>query len=354
MKSIITICLLSLVLTNLSQRGKGKLVGVYDLMETPDFKSKKIPKEIRPYVNNMVLIPSGSFYMGAQEEEFTSNYMIRTASSAAFYMSEVEVPNWQYREFCADMKDTLGPDSLYHYLPDTLCWLKDKDYSNDALADYYFNHTAYDNYPVVGVSQIQADLFCNWLTEKVKLGLNQSSKTNIWPSLIYFTLPTEVEWEMAARGGIEGTSYPWGNELYGRKKDCGFKAQANSGAILDTNKQVSIPADFDGYKQTCPIYEYNKNEYGLYNMSGNVSEWTKEIFSLDLYEFTSDLPVDNNFYPWKHSDSTKLIIKGGSYNDLPYFLRSAVRRGVKANTQSSAIGFRVVIPYFDRSNYSKE
>lgn len=354
MKSILTICLLSLLLTNLAQKGKGKLVGVKGLMEAPDFKSKKIPKEIRPYVNNMVLISGGSFYMGNLDDDFLSG-TTRQVSSSAFYMSEIEVPNWQYREFCADMKDTLGPDSLHYYLPDTLCWLKDKDYSNDALADYYFSHPAYDNYPVVGVSYLQADLFCIWLTEKVKLGLNESSKTNIWPDLIYFTLPTEVEWELAARGGWESVNYPWGNELYGRKKDGNFKVQANSGAIVDTNMQITIPSDFDGYYQTCPVYEYNSNEYGLYNMSGNVSEWTKEIFSVDFYTFRSDLQVDNTFYPWKHEDSTRLIVKGGSYNDLPYFLQTAVRRGVSANTQSSTIGFRVVIPYFDRSdNFSRE
>ncbi len=327
---------------------KGELVGVSKNLFTPDFQSKKIPKTLRPYVNSFRNIPSGSYTFGYINEESDSNQLFinQTRSLNSFYMSATEVPNWLYREFCEEMKDSLGLDSAYLFLPDTLCWLEGNSFLDncDNLSKFYFNHPAYDNYPVVGVSQIQSKLFCKWFTEKVQKELAASSKTNLWSMGMEIRLPTEVEWEYAARGGLESLYYPWGNNIYGKDEKGNITIKANCGSVIDTNLSVIIPADFDKHLFTNHITDYQPNEYGLYNMSGNVSEWTMDAFSISEYYFIYDLNYNSGSNK-NLTDTTEMILKGGSFEDSPYFLKSAVRRGVKANTQSKSIGFRVVLFY---------
>ncbi|MFT5600325.1 MAG: sulfatase modifying factor 1 [Flavobacteriales bacterium] len=341
MKKLLLLYCLTIGFASIAQ--KGQLVGIDDLMELPDFESKKISKELRPYVNQMKYIEAGNYHMGFENDEFISGG--KQATVYGFYLSATEVPNWQYREFCQVMIDSMGIDSAHLFVPDTLCWLEGSNYSDGSvfLSENYFRHTAFDNYPVVGVSQIQSQLFCKWLTGKVKTRLEESSKTETWSKDFNIDLPSEAEWEFAARGGLDRLDYPWGNHIFGKDKNGNIVFKANCGAVRDTNKILVFQADFDGHLYTNEIDQYESNEYGLYNMSGNVSEWTRDEFSFNIYSFTQDINFSHiNKAP---SDSTRMVVKGGSFDDLPYFLKSGVRRDVNANTQSKNIGFRVALYY---------
>lgn len=362
---LLSICLIAFSSANYAQKGKGKLTGadVRDIWEIPSFQSKKIQKETRKYVNNLIYLPSSSYTMGYTSEENLTYSKIFTIQ--AFYMGQTEVPNWLYREFCEEMTDSLGSDSTHLFLPDTLCWLEHEDlipvwnyqdqWSLESMANFYFIHPAYDNYPVVGVSFMQAQLFCNWLTIKVKSGLMKSSKTAAWAEIIEFRLPSEIEWEYAARGNLELANYPWGNGFYQMDEEGKLVSHANSGAILDTNRITTVPADLDGHLLTSQVYSYQPNGFGLYNMSGNVSEWTDTRYDPFLYEQTYDLvPNYSALFAETPLDSTNVVIKGGSFNDFPYFLQSGVRRGVMAPTQSPTIGFRIVTSAYSRNGNRSE
>ncbi|CAG5086546.1 Formylglycine-generating enzyme [Parvicella tangerina] len=343
---MLLLCLFSLSQSNLAQRGKkGELVGVLTSLELPDFQSKKVPKDIRPYVENMIYIPAGVFNMGDDLDTNARFYSKRVSTVASFFLSKTEIPNWLYREFCQVMIDSLGMDSAHLFLPDTLCWLENESPYTEPMASYYFSHPAYDNYPVVGVNYLQTVLFCDWLTDKVQKGLSKDSKTKGWAKMISFRLPNESEWEYAARGGLDISAYPWGESYY-VYNDGGYTPKANCGAIIDTLGHIVLPADHDGYRYTSDISSFSPNGYGLYNMSGNVAEWTLDIYN--PYASIFDYDLNPTFYrdTLSPKDSVSRVVKGGSFEDLPYFLSCGVRKGIMAYTQSKSIGFSVAITIF--------
>ena len=159
--------------------------------------------------------------------------------------------------------------------PDTLCWIHDFAYSfNDPSTEKYFWHPAYDNYPVVGVNWKQANAFCIWRTQ-LKNSYMYGKKGE--SSVSEFRLPTEAEWEWAARGGYDGNSYPWGGPYTRNDKGCflaNFKPMR--GNYID-----------DGGLLTVIVAHYPANEFGLYDMAGNVNEWV-----LDIYPPLSSMDVD--------------------------------------------------------------
>lgn len=221
-------------------------------------------------------------------------------------------------------KDFLINETINVY-PDTTVWVKDFNYSyNDPMHQDYFHHPAYNDYPVVGVNWNQAKAFCNWRTK------NKNDKTkgrkNAFPSLV-FRLPTEAEWEYAARGGLEFAKYPWGGPGTTSDRGCflaNFKPQRGNYAV-------------DGALYTIEAKSYNPNDYGLYNMSGNVAEWTNSVFDLSsYYQGSSANPnLEDRF-------NKKKIIRGGSWKDVAYFLEVSTRDYEYADTARSYIGFRTV------------
>ncbi|MBN2214484.1 MAG: SUMF1/EgtB/PvdO family nonheme iron enzyme [Bacteroidales bacterium] len=218
--------------------------------------------------------------------------------------------------------------------PDTLCWIADFTYSfNEPYTTRYFWHPSYDNYPVVGVSWKQATAFCIWRTQLLNSALRESGQ----PGVHDYRLPIEAEWEYAARGGLEHSMYPWGG-YYTRNKD---------GCVLANFKPLRGSYADDGGVVTIAVGSYQPNEYGLYDMAGNVAEWTSSAFDESAYVFSHDLNPDYryNARPDDQPVMKRKIIRGGSWKDIGYFMQNGTRSYEYQDTSKSYIGFRCVRSY---------
>ncbi|MDB2385386.1 gliding motility lipoprotein GldK [Polaribacter sp.] len=229
-------------------------------------------------------------------------------------------------------KEFLKSETLNIY-PDTTVWVKDFNYSyNDPMHQDYFYHQSYGDYPVVGVSWNQANAFCGWRTKKKNDYLRGKKNPNKVPD---FRLPTEAEWEYAARGGLDFATYPWGTG----------GTTSDRGCFLANFKPVRGNYAVDGALYTMEAQSFNANDYGLYNMAGNVSEWTSSAYNLASYQMASTM--NPNVEDRKNK---RKIIRGGSWKDVAYYLEVSSRDYEYADTARSYIGFRTVQNYIGTSN----
>ncbi|MBE7175358.1 MAG: SUMF1/EgtB/PvdO family nonheme iron enzyme [Mucilaginibacter polytrichastri] len=221
--------------------------------------------------------------------------------------------------------------------PDTLVWLNDFAYAaNEPMVEGYFSHPAYRNYPVVGVTWRQARAFTVWRTR-----FNDSYKdSRRLPHRLPYMLPTEAEFEYAARGGRIGTDYPWGGPYIRNSKGC----------LLANFKPGRGNYADDGGTYTVNARSYFPNDYGLYNMAGNVSEWTASAYDESASSFVHDMSPTFN-YEAKSTDPEVLkrkVVRGGSWKDIGYFLQNSSRQFEYQDTAKSYIGFRCVTHYMGR------
>jgi len=234
--------------------------------------------------DNMVRVPAGEFIMGS--EEWSENEKpAHTVYLDAFYIDTYEVTNADYRR-CVQAGECTAP---------TTCDWGDPTY-NDADKT---------NHPVICVNWFEAKSYCEWQGKR---------------------LPTEAEWEKAARG-IDGRTYPWGNNFDGKRlnfcdKSCEYN-QANQ--VYD-----------DGYAQTAPVgsYELGKSPYGAYDMAGNVWEWVADWYDSSYYR---NSPKRN---PTGADTGKYRVIRGGSWNDDNYSSRAAFRYYLNPNSRNHNLGFR--------------
>ena len=221
--------------------------------------------------------------------------------------------------------------------PDTLCWVHDYAYSmNEDYTRSYFSSPAYDNYPVVGVSWRQARAFCVWRSNM----LNNYLESINYSKLNDFRLPTESEWEFAARGGIQAQSYPWG----------GPYVRNPNGCFLANYEPLKGAYDDDGGVRTLMVGHYAPNDYGLYDMAGNVSEGCLDAFNESTYIVANAITPYYN-YNAKDDDPLsmkKKVIRGGSWKDQKYFIQVQTRDFEFMDTAKCYIGFRCVQPYLGR------
>jgi formylglycine-generating enzyme len=240
--------------------------------------------------------------------------------------------------------DNILRDTVAIY-PDTLVWLSDFAYAqNEPLTQGYFSHPAFKDYPVVGVSWRQARAFTVWRTRYYS-AYAQSRKLPEYARLDY-RLPTEAEFEYAARGGRIGNDYPWGGPYIRNAKGClmaNFKP--GRGNYID-----------DGGAFTVNVKSYFPNDFGLYNMAGNVAEWTSETFDESGSTFTHDLNPTLN-YEAKAGDPEVLkrkTVRGGSWKDIGYFLQNSTRSFEYQDTAKSYVGFRCVTHFPGRDIRDKK
>ena len=221
--------------------------------------------------------------------------------------------------------------------PDTLVWIRDFGYAyNEPLARNYFWHPAFDDYPVVGVNWKQANAFCHWRTK-----LWNDFRGEDEPNTESFRLPTEAEWEYAARGGQELAPYPWG----------GYYVRNAKGCLLANFKPGRGNYPEDGGMHTVKADAYFPNGYGLYNMSGNVAEWTNAAFHENSYSFEHDLNPNLSYNASEDDPKAykRKVIRGGSWKDISYFLQTGTRHWEYQDSTKSYIGFRCALTFLGRS-----
>ncbi len=290
----------------------------------------------------LVLIEGGTFTMGRVEDDvnFSWDAQPTRVTVSSFYIDETEVTNQDWREYLYWLKRIYGdsyPEVYRNALPDTLVWREKMEY-NEPYVELYLRHPAYDDYPVVGVNWLQASDFCEWRTDRVneliliREGLlvhNPSSQvdeehfttdsyfggqyegekandgiTDLNPLssgyrnieledgilLPRYRLPTEAEWEYAALGLIGNSqdelitdrkTYPWNGHYVRNDKGPGDKyfGKINANFVRGRGDMMGVAKALnDNADITAPVYSYPPNDYGLYNMAGNVSEWVMDVY----------------------------------------------------------------------------
>lgn len=230
-------------------------------------------------------------------------------------------------------KDTRSKRSKYlkkenvAVYPDTTVWIKDFSYSyNEPMHNDYFWHDAYGEYPVVGVTWQQAKAFCAWRT----LYKNAYQKRKGRLQVNSFRLPTEAEWEYAARGGVQSATYPWGN----------FFTKNDRGCFLANFKPNRGDYAADGALYTVEAKSFEPNGYNLYNMAGNVAEWTDSSYDAAAYEYVSTM---NPNVP--DQSNKRKVTRGGSWKDVAYLIQTSTRDWEYGDSARSYIGFRTVQNY---------
>ena len=224
--------------------------------------------------------------------------------------------------------------NLVNVYPDTLCWIRDFTYSfNDPQASQYFWHPSYDDYPVVGVSWVQAMAFSAWRTDYMNDALRRRGIADVQR----YRLPLETEWEYAARGGLDLSMYPWG----------GPYTRNYQGCFLANFKPLRGNYIDDGAVYTAKVGSYEPNEYGLFDMAGNVAEWTIGAYHPSAYIFQHDLQpnYEYNARPDDPPAMKRKVIRGGSWKDIAYFLQTSARSYEYQDSTKSYVGFRNVRSY---------
>lgn len=215
--------------------------------------------------------------------------------------------------------------------PDTTVWVRQLTYSyNEPIAVQYNWFPAFNNYPVVGVNWKQCMAFCDWRTRSWK---NEREKNKMFFEG-EFRLPNEQQWEWAARGGRNEAPYPWGGPYIVNKKGCylaNFKPQRGNYAA-------------DGGLYTVPVDKYWPNDYGLYNMAGNVSEWTSTSYFGSAYETVADInpEIEHKMADADPQWMKRKVVRGGSWRDVAFYLQVSSRDYEYADTAKAYIGFRCI------------
>jgi gliding motility-associated lipoprotein GldK len=234
--------------------------------------------------------------------------------------------------------------------PDSLVWMRDFSYSyNEPMTRLYFSSKAYDQYPVVGVTWKQAVAFCHWRTNNSNYYRGHKGRAEYKIDGIY-RLPTEAEWEYAARGKNKTNAmYPWGS-AYTRtvqgRLNANFKPGRGDYFGGNNSKDDNI--------YTTPVGKFHQNLTGfeLYDMAGNVAEWTSSVYYEGSYNFIGDFSPDVQ-YNAKQNDPILMkrkVIRGGSWKDIAYNCQVSTRNYEYQDTAKSFIGFRCVLSSGPKTN----
>lgn len=218
---------------------------------------------------------------------------------------------------------------IINIYPDTTCWVNDfQNVYNEPYMRLYFSHPSYNDYPVVGVSWEQANAFCAWRTSYLLKGMTGAAR-----QIQRYRLPTEVEWEFAARGR-DGGIYPWS----------GNDSKSDKGCYYANFKPERGNYTKDGFVITSRVGSFSPNSNGLYDMAGNVAEWTSTVYTESGVLSMGDLNPELSYNAAKEDPyrMKKKVVRGGSWKDVAENVRSDMRTYEYQNESRSYIGFRCV------------
>lgn len=258
----------------------------------------------------------------------TAEEVVMISKDTAYFDEEGRIVRETITRPLSNMYDFLNTYIVNVY-PDTTCWVNDfPNAENERYMLQYFSNPAYNEYPVVGVTWEQANAFCKWRTDFLLRGLGLTG-TQIQP----YRLPTEIEWEFAARG-TEGGLYPWQSGEVKTDKGCYFaNFKPDRGDYTE-----------DGSLITSKTATYSANSNGLFDMAGNVAEWTSTVYTESGVESMSDLNPELKYNAAKEDPYRlkKKSVRGGSWKDPESMIRSVWRSYEYQNQPRSYIGFRCV------------
>jgi len=338
---------------------------------------EKVPYEEQETGPGLILIEGGTFAMGRTEQDITIDWdnIPRRVTVSSFYMDETEVSNLHYREYLYWLDRVFGTDYPEVYkkaLPDTLVWRSKVGY-NEPLVELYLRHPAYNDYPVVGVNWLQANDFCAWRTDRVNeqiliregimrvnpaqinednfntdaylanqyeglvkspiedLNPNRDTRKVIMEDGIFlprYRLPTEAEWEYAALGLVGNTVfervtdrklYPWNGHVV-RNADEKYKGEMMANFKRGRGDNMGVAGHLnDNADITAPVISYVPNDYGLYNMAGNVSEWVADVYRPLSAEDKDDFnPYRGNIFKTQLTDEEGQVAEKDSLGRIMY------------------------------------
>jgi gliding motility-associated lipoprotein GldK len=295
-------------------------------------------KAVIEKLNELLLSPDNRYKgkIGIDNTKLIYKYSFVDLKAAALASKSLELP---LSDFMVTKEEPVYPD--------TLVWMRDFSYSyNEPLTRMYFSHPSYNEYPVVGVTWKQATAFCHWRTNNSDYYNGKPGRADAKIDGI-FRLPTEAEWEYAARGNSKANAmYPWGSP-YTRTKEGRLLANFKPGRgdyFGGSTKADNI--------YTTKVKSYAENGYKLFDMAGNVAEWTSSIFYEGGYNFVGDFSPDLQ-YNAKDEDPILMkrkVIRGGSWKDIAYNCQVSTRNYEYQDTAKSYIGFRCVLSMAPRIN----
>jgi formylglycine-generating enzyme required for sulfatase activity len=267
------------------------------LMTVPGIQT---PVPMPPTFGDMVRLPDGTFIMGLTDEDpfEIQSAGRRRVTVSAFYIDRFEVTNAEYRDYLQQ----LSPGEREEALPDSTAWS-----SSASRADFstYFYGSNYDEYPVVSITWQEAKDYCKAEQKR---------------------LPTEAEWEYAARAGRVGGVYPWS----------GFSPRDAFGRYLANFNPGRQGQAADGYAFTAPVGSFPPSRWGLHDVAGNAAEWVEDTYA-PTYANLSDLdPV----YRGQDSEETRKVVRGGAWDSDAFRIGVGFRDMHEADSGSPRIGFR--------------
>lgn len=282
----------------------------------------------------MVLIPAGTFLMGGGVNQgvVAKTNVTQITTVGPFYMDETEVTVAQYFAFIAIVRAdpaAYGLDTAYidaKLMPDITVWRRDFGFMfmDDSFGKSYCNDPGFGDRPIVGITFEAAQQFARVRS----IYRNKYLEAKGLPPAPDFRLPTAAEWEYAAKGGRSSAQYPWG----------GPSVRDQKGNLLANFQVTKGNYAASGYTYTSPVKAFPPNNYGLYDMAGNVSEWCEDVYSpLLIYKGGTISP----FY--KDEAGVFRVIKGGSWKDYAYALQTGVSDCEHKDVARSYIGFRCVM-----------